>query len=81
MSKLEEAVYEVQQERLQTSVAGVICGQALDGFTSPEVGRAIDIERAFHYQHSEHFCRVLHIEVDRPIMDPLSQYYRSFRHS
>lgn len=81
MSKLEEAVYKVQQERLRTSVAGLIYRQAFDSFTSPKVGRAIDIECACHYQHSQHFCRVLHIEVDRPVMDPLPQYYRSFRQS
>jgi len=79
--KLEKAVDKVQQEWLRTSVASMICGQAPDGFTSPEVGCAIDIEGACHYQHSQHCCGVLHIEVDRPVLDPLPQNYNSFRQS
>ena len=70
-SQLEEAVDKIQQERMRTSVAGMTSGQASDGFTSPEVGRAIDVEHACHYQHSQHCCWVLHIEVDRPVLNPL----------
>ena len=78
-SQLEEAVDKIQQERVRTSVADMTFGQAIDGSTSPEVGPAINIERACHYQHSQHCCWVLHIEVDRPVLNPLPQNYHSFQ--
>lgn len=77
-SKLEEAVDKIQQEWMRTSVADMTFGQASDGPTSPKVGRAINIERACHYQHSQHCCGVFHVEVHRSVLNPLPQNYHTF---